>query len=157
MAIFSVFCFYVEDCENNTKNISDKYEKKYKEQIEEPRKNKKTIDYALTLHFQRRLLAQFYSDLAALRYERGFPRLRRKEVQQWFTPRDVKLLAILLHMVEPAKIGFKEASNIPPELSPQDDVPMNKLLYKLYKEAEGLVPRNKQTERAKIGKNGSGN
>jgi hypothetical protein len=35
-AIFSIFRFYVTDCENNIRAIASEYKKKYEEQIDKP-------------------------------------------------------------------------------------------------------------------------
>ncbi|MDR2052622.1 MAG: hypothetical protein LBP80_04330 [Treponema sp.] len=136
-AIFSIFRFYVEDCENCIANIAGKYEEKYKEEIEIPLKNKQTVDYAKTLHFQRRLLAHFFWNIAELRYERRFPGLSTRELRRWHTPQDTKLIAILLHMVEPAKAVFAKAGEVPEP--PEDDTPMNRLIGRLYEEAKEWV------------------
>jgi hypothetical protein len=77
-AILSIFRFYCKDCGNSTANIAEEYKNKYEEQIENPLKNKQTVDYANTLHFQRRLVSQFYWNMAELRYKRHFPRLSTK-------------------------------------------------------------------------------
>jgi hypothetical protein len=112
-AIFSIFSFYVTDCKNNIHAIAGEYKKKYEEQIGKPFGKGESINYAGTLHFQRRLIAQFYSDLARLRYEERFPRLSMKCLRQWFTPREATLLALILHMVKPAITVFKEARDVP--------------------------------------------
>jgi hypothetical protein len=134
-AIFSIFHFYVQDCKNNSDAIAGKYKEKYDGQIKEPLEKGKEINYSGTLHFQRRLVAQFYFDLARLRYE---DRLPVKHLREWFTPREVTLLAIILHMVEPAKTVFEEARDVPEPPDMEDEVLMNKWIYKLYEEAEGL-------------------
>ncbi|MDR2798126.1 MAG: hypothetical protein LBB80_07260, partial [Treponema sp.] len=119
-AIFAIFRFYVKDCHNNTAAMAGAYREKYKEQIEGPLTRGEAVDYANTLHFQRRLVAQFYWNMAVLRYERRFPRLSTKELILWFTPNDAKLLALLLHMAEPAKKVFEEALDVPEP--PEDEV-----------------------------------
>jgi hypothetical protein len=134
-AILSVFYFYGETCKRQMADIPAEYKKKYEEQVEKPLKEGKPVDYAHALHFQRRLVSQFYSDMATLRYKRHFPRLSTKDMRGWFTPNETKLLAILLHMVEPAKAVFEEAREVPEP--PQDDTPMNDLIYKLYEEVRG--------------------
>jgi hypothetical protein len=133
-AILSIFHFFVHDCKNDISNIDDEYEKKYKEQIKSKINSTEKIDFSKTLHFQRRLIAQFYFQLASLRYDYFFGRLSRKQLQIWCTPSEVKLLIIILHMAEPASKTFEEAGDIPEP--PEDEVPMNDLIYKLYQEIE---------------------
>jgi hypothetical protein len=131
-AIWAILHFFVHDCQNDVSNIHSKYIDKYEKQIvsQDPEK----IDFSKTLHFQRRLLAQFYSDMAMLRYEyRGF-RLSKRKLKDWFTPNEVKLLGILLYMAEPAKEVFIQAGDVT-EL-PDDDTPMNRWIKRLYDEVE---------------------
>jgi hypothetical protein len=91
-ATLSVFRFY----KDNSNDIDGKYKEIYDEQIKNKLKGKEHIDYSQTLHFQRRLIAQFYSNLAYLRYTMRFPRLSTKQLRYWFTPNEVKLLGIIL-------------------------------------------------------------
>jgi hypothetical protein len=134
-AIWAIFYFFTHDCKNDVSNIRSEYIDKYKKQIEN--RDSEKIDPAKTLHFQRRLLSQFYYDMAALRYEHRFPGLPKRKLKDWFTPNEVKLLSILLYMAEPAKEVFIQANNIPEP--PDDDIPMNRLIKRLYDEVEGLV------------------
>jgi len=133
-AILAIFRFYVKDCEKNVSNIVAKYETKYDEQIEKLFKANKEgkLDFSKTLHFQRRLVAQFYFNMASLRYDYRIGRLSKKNMKIWFTPGEIKLLGILLHMAEPASKVFEDAGEVPQPY--EDEVPMNKLIYKLYEE-----------------------
>jgi hypothetical protein len=135
-AILSIFHFYVFVCKCDAARIDNEYRKKYKKQIEEPLRNGEPVNYAKTLHFQRRLVSQFYSDMAMLRYNR--PRLSTNAMRKWFTPKEIQLLAILLYMVKPARAVFVEAGEVPEPPEPED-VPMNDLIYKLYEEVKTLV------------------
>ncbi|MDR1174227.1 MAG: hypothetical protein LBK83_01985 [Treponema sp.] len=139
-AILSVCHFYVHDCKNDVGNIAAKYREKYIAQIEDKLTNGEPIDYAHTLHFQRRLIAQFYYDMAYLRYNLHCPRLSKKQLQDWFTPSEVDLLAIILHMAGPAREVFEEACCVPDPLKKdENDVPMNKLLCDLYRDSKRWV------------------
>jgi hypothetical protein len=172
-AILSIFHFYKHDCGKNIENIGDKctipgeYRKKYGKQIGDKLGDKKQansspgdkepIDYAHTLHFQRRLIAQFYSNLAYHHYKRCiFTRITKKQLKYWFTPNEVQLLAIILHMVKPAKDTFEEAgdvSGLPEKLKNYEkDVPMNKLLHDLYKDSKQWMKskRNKNSTNCAI-------
>ncbi|GMO55338.1 MAG: hypothetical protein Ta2A_00070 [Treponemataceae bacterium] len=139
VAILAIFHFYTQTCKNNASKINDEYEKMYNKQIEEPLQPAKgmNVDFSQTLHFQRRLVAQFYSDFARLRYEYIFPRLPKKLLKTWFTENEVTLLQLLLLMAEPAGKVFENAKNVP-EPS-EDDVPMNQSIQKLYEEVRELV------------------
>jgi len=133
-AILAIFHFYTEDCKRNVSNIAAEYEKKYNEQIRGKLRARKEdeIDFSKTLHFQRRLVAQFYFHMASLRYDYHFVRLRSKQMKTWFTPGETNLLGIILHMAEPARRVFEDAVEVPQPY--EDEVPMNELIYKLYNE-----------------------
>ncbi|MDR1215849.1 MAG: hypothetical protein LBK25_04125 [Treponema sp.] len=149
VAILSVFRFYTRDCKSNIDRIVDEYKKKYKAQIGDPlARGETTINYSQTLHFQRRLISQFYYDMACLRYNECCPRLSTKQLLYWFTPREVPLLAIVLHMAKPSMEVFEKAENVPDpkyrlQCTSHDNkvLSMNEMLYKLYKEAKELVKK----------------
>jgi hypothetical protein len=132
-AILGVFHFYTHDCGNSVSNIGNAYHARYQKEsalhISQP---------AETLHFQRRLIAQYYYDMASLRYDYRFSRLTKKQLQHAFTPSETLLLSLILHMAEPASQVFERAENvIPPDEPGEDDAYMNKLLHRLYEETEG--------------------
>jgi len=148
-AILALFHFYVRECKEDINVISDKYKDKYNEEIEKylstidkdlhntnnPKNGDK--DFSNTLHFQRRMVAQFYFNMAVLRYKYSlFTRLSLRKMKMWFTSNDVKLLGIILHMAEPAGKMFIEAGDVPEP--PEDDVPMNQLIGKLYEGVKDL-------------------
>ena len=151
MAKLAIFDFFKNDCCNDVSNIHDEYIKKYKEQIEKPlarnreqEKNMehtelKAADYTNALHFQRRLLSQFYADVAKLRYK-CWPRLSTGDMQYWFTSNETTLLSLFLHMIKPAEAVFIKVDipEPPKQDSLKSDVQMNKLLYRLYKEVKNL-------------------
>jgi hypothetical protein len=132
-AILAIFHFFVHDCQNDISNIHSKYIEKYEKQIASH--NPEKIDFSKTLHFQRRLLAQFYSDMAMLHYEHRVFGLSKRKLKTWITPNEVKLLGLLLYMVEPAKLCFIQADDVTD--APDDDIPMNRLIKRLYDEVEG--------------------
>ena len=137
-AILAIFRFYNKDCERNVSKIAAAYKEKYNDQIEKKfqKGKEQEIDFSKTLHFQRRLVAQFYYHMALLRYDHRFIRLPTRYMKIWFTSSEVKLLGIILHMVEPARKVFEDAGEVPPPY--EDEVPMNKLIYKLYEEVRNL-------------------
>jgi hypothetical protein len=133
-AVLAVFHFFVHDCKNDVSNIYGEYIKKYNEQIGNFPSEK--IDFSKTLHFQRRLLSQFYTDMAELYCGYKFFDTSKRKLKNWFTPNEVKLLQILIYMVKPAKEVFVQADDIT-EL-PDDDTPMNRLLKRLYNTVEDM-------------------
>jgi hypothetical protein len=134
-AVLSIFHFFVADCNCDIAAIESEYIKKYTKQIEEPLKRGERVDYAGTLHFQRRLVFQFYSDMSMLRYKRCCPKLSTKDMRRWFTPKEVQLLTILLYMVKPARAVFEEADEVPEPPEPED-IFMYDPIYKLYEEVK---------------------
>lgn len=156
-AVLSIFHFFKYDCKENINNIEDEYIKKYNEQIDRKLKkktNKKwqrarlcknvilskienNIDYSQTLHFQRRLVAQFYFNMASLRYDFRLVRLPKKYMEIWFRLGDKKLLSIILHMAKAAEKIAIEIGTVP--YPPEDETPMNQMIYKLYEEVSECV------------------
>lgn len=152
-AVISVIHFYTDCCGSDIDKIEEKYIKRYEKEIapldkeqrinrcmqeledsnqQDTRYDKKELKD--TLHFQRRLLSQYYAQLAALRYQGGlFTRLSKKKVQEDFTAREAKLLCLLAHMNQAAKKTFTEY-----DISgmPYADDKQNVLLEKLYDEAQ---------------------
>jgi len=133
-AIHSLFHFYKNECQGNVANIKAKYLERYEKEINIPLQIGLTVNFSNALHFQRRMVAQFYFNMAVLRYQYRFSRLPVKVLKTWFTGNEVQLLSIILHMAEPANECFIKAGIVPEP--PEDDVPMNKLICKLYEETE---------------------
>jgi len=134
-AILALFHFYRNDCNCDTSKIEEKYKERYVNEVEPLLKKDKEADFSNTLHFQRRMVAQFYFDMAVLRLKHCcLTRLSSKKLKIWFTQNDLKLLSLILHMAEPARKEFIKVDGLS-EL-PNDDVPMNKLIRDLYKEVK---------------------
>ena len=126
-AIISVIAFYTNDCNSDIEMI----EKKYFERYETDKQNGK---YENSLHFQRRLLSQYYYQLAALRYQGGwFIRLSKKKVREDFTAREAKLLSLLSYMNKAAENIFTDYDIAG---MPYADDKQSTLLEKLYDEAQ---------------------
>jgi hypothetical protein len=133
-AIFCIFDFYEKDCRNNPDNIKNEYKKRFEIEIRNPIINKEKINPSLTLQFQRRLVAYFYWDLARLYYESWFPRLKKKKLYQMVELNERQLINLVLQMSEANAECFAKYENI--NEPPDDDVPMNQLLKRLYDETE---------------------
>jgi hypothetical protein len=137
-AILSIFDFYQHDCQCNHELIKEKYIDRYKNEIgDELRKllhERKLSNPAHTLHFQRRLVAYFYWDMAKLYVDSLFPRLTRKQIKQFIEPNERNLISLVLQMGEANKECFAQYENViePPD----DDVQMNQLIKRLYDKAE---------------------
>jgi hypothetical protein len=135
-AILALLHFFVKECNGDIKTINDKYHEKYKKQIKKHLK-KGNKSFSNTLHFQRRRVAQFYYSLARLRFDYGRCGLSNVDLKMWFTQNETKLLSVLLHLAKPASSVFIKTEIIPPPPQEQDEeVHMNKMLYKLYKETK---------------------
>jgi hypothetical protein len=135
VAILAIFHFFANDCNNDVLSIHDEYINNYKKEMGS--RPPEDIGFSKTLHFQRRMLSQFYSDMAMLHYRYRIFGLSKRELKAWFTPNEVKLLGILLYMAEPAKECFIEANDVTDV--PDDDIPMNHLIKRLYDEIEGVI------------------
>ena len=126
-AIIAVIDFYTKDCKSDVEMIEKEYVERYKT-------DKQSGKYENSLHFQRRLLSQYYYQLAALRYQDGwFTRLSKKKVREDFTAREAKLLSLLSYMNKAAETIFTEYDIAG---MPYADDKQNILLQKLYDEAQ---------------------
>jgi hypothetical protein len=131
-AVLEIIRFYIHDCGNDASKIEEAYKRHYEEEIGYLLREHKSIDFSKTLHFQRRKVSQFYIDMATLRYDQPWHLRLSDKQMRFFTQREAKLVAILLHMTKPAGDVFEEAAEVP---SPETDtVPMNQMLARLYNE-----------------------
>jgi hypothetical protein len=141
-AILSLFYFY-DECKRNKKDINCEYKKIYERQIKSKLPvitnlcaidNETTTDmkinFADTLHFQRRLAAQFYTDMADLYAEHSCYCSLIKKINNWFTPKELQLLKIILLLSKPSGDVFINV-DVSEEL-PDIDVQMYKSIRNLY-------------------------
>ena len=136
-AIYSLFSFYVNDCGNNPDNIHKKYVERFNREIKEPPARGEKIDPSKTLHFQRRLVAYFFWDLSRLYFESFFPSLKKKQLVKMVEAKERQLINLVLQMSEANAECFARCENITEP--PDDDVPMNQSLKRLYEKTEELA------------------
>lgn len=106
IAVQGIVEFFAVDCKYDVKNIKEAYERRFREDIKEIRE--KSPD--LCLHYQRRLLAQFYYqlDLCA-----RTPFIGKRRVRRDFTSREaniVRLLYLIGRAGDESDILFKDIS-----------------------------------------------
>jgi hypothetical protein len=136
-AIYCLFDFYKEDCRCNPERIGDEYKKRFDKEIKNHKEGKEKIEPSKTLQFQRRLVAQFYWDLAKLYFESRFPSLSRKYLLQMVGENERQLISLVLQMSEANDERFVKPENIVEP--PDDDVPMNQFLKRLYDKTGELI------------------
>ena len=109
-AVLSVTYFYTHDCNSDITKIEEKYTERYKKEVDSLLDNQKKEENRCenkienSLHFQRRLLSQYYYQLASLRYQGcGLTRLAKRKVRKDFTAREAKLLRLLIEMNKAAE------------------------------------------------------
>lgn len=107
IAVQGIVEFFAVDCKSDVKNIKQEYERRFREDIELGIRVKSP---ELCLHYQRRLLAQFYYqlDLCARTIFIGKRRVRRD-----FTRREadiVRLLYLMGREVDESDVLFKDIS-----------------------------------------------
>ena len=131
-AVYCIFKFYKEDCGDNPDRIEEKYVARFRKEIEEPmKKGAGGVDPSKTLHFQKRLVAYYFWDLARLYFESRFPAsLGKKRLLQMVEPSERKLISLVLQMGEASEKCFAKCENIADP--PDSDVPMNQSLKRLY-------------------------
>jgi hypothetical protein len=136
-AILAIFNFYKKDCKRNFSKIEEKYIKRYKKEVKpllkKVKKHQKPqkANFSNTLHFQRRMVEQFYKDMAALYFKHCcFTRLSKNKMKDWLTKNEVKLLNLIFRMQAPARKVFIKADNLPD--LPENNEPNENLIHKLY-------------------------
>ena len=138
-AVLSLFAFYNE-CQGNPELIKEKYGERYNAEIKSglgtPRRERPFAPDE-TLHFQRRLVAHFYWDLARLHLDKKFPRLSKKQIRQFIGENERNVMSIVLHMSEANEACFVKLDTVAGP--PDDDVAMNQLIKKLYEKTEDWV------------------
>lgn len=136
-AIYCLFYFYKNDCQDNPEKIREEYIKRFNKEISDHMPNGGKIKPSKTLQFQRRLVAYFYWDLAKLYFESRFPSLGRKKLAQMIEPNERQLISLVLQMSEVNAECFEKCENIidPPD----EDVPMNQFLKRLYDKTEEFI------------------
>jgi hypothetical protein len=148
-AIFSIFDFFVNDCDKNEKIIETKYLERYKREIKRPPRRYKRNKYRndcydphKTLHFKRRLVDYYFWLLADLRFNPDYRiKLPKKQLRKDFGENERFLLNIVQRMNIAAKSDeiWLDASSIDktdPDFPRDDKSPMARYRKKLYKEAK---------------------
>ncbi|MDE6746665.1 MAG: hypothetical protein K2J72_08520 [Oscillospiraceae bacterium] len=106
IAVQGIVEFFAVDCKSNVKNIKREYERRFREDIKEIREKSPE----LCLHYQRRLLAQFYYQLDLCARS---PFIGKRRVRRDFTSREadiVRLLYLMGSAVNESDILFKDIS-----------------------------------------------
>lgn len=139
-AMQSVILFYTETCGKNVTRIYDEYEKRYIEEVLHQKDHKTSED---VLHFQRRLLAQFFLDLEKCA-NTPFYFIGKARVQNDFTTGTKNLVKILYFM----DLAVNNP-NIYADISCEEKIPkssrikgMNKHLchmYEILKESKDYI------------------
>jgi hypothetical protein len=133
-AILSVMHFFTHDCKGKIDMIPNKFGERYDQEIRNELICGKKIDFDKTLHFQRRLIAYWYWQLASLRYDYGILGLSKRRLQKDFSSNESKLLSLIYHMGPAARDSFEDISNI---CEPEErEGPMDTYLYRIYEEAK---------------------
>lgn len=127
IAVQGIVKFFAVDCKSDVKNIKPEYERRFKEDIEKICEKSPE----LCLHYQRRLLAQFYYqlDLCARTIFIGKRRVRRD-----FTRREANIVRILYLMgreVDESDVLFKDISC--DERVPRSAKGLNRSLADMYR------------------------
>jgi len=140
-AVLSVTYFYTHDCNSDITKIEEKYTERYKKEVDSLLDNQKKEENRCenkienSLHFQRRLLSQYYYQLASLRYQGCWlTRLAKRKVRKDFTAREAKLLSLLSYMNKVAEKTFIEYDI--GDIHYITENKQNVLLEKLYDEAQ---------------------
>ncbi len=106
IAVQGIVEFFVRDCKSDVKNIKREYERRFEEDIKEIREKSPE----LCLHYQRRLLAQFFYQLDLCAHS---PFIGKRRVRRDFTSHEADILRLLYLMgmaVLDSDVLFKDIS-----------------------------------------------
>ena len=104
IAVQGIVEFFAVDCKSDVKNIKEEYERRFREDIEKIREKSPE----LCLHYQRRLLAQFYYQLDLCARS---PFIGKRRVRRDFTSREtdiVRLLYLMGSAADDSGVLFKD-------------------------------------------------
>ena len=138
-AVLSLFAFY-DECQGNPELIKERYRSRYDAEIKSglaALRRERPVALDETLHFQRRLVAHFYWDLARLHLDGSFPRLPKKQIRQFIGANERNVMSIVLQMSEANEACFVKLDTV--SEPPDDDVAMNQLIKQLYEKTEDWV------------------
>lgn len=129
IALQGVIQFFTKDCAGDMDRVKAEYKKRFIKEIEN---NPGKIDKENCLHFQRRLLAQFFWQLNQCAKP---GRIGRKRIIGDFTKSEAKLIKILIHMgqaIEEDPVLYKDLSSSALVKKPSHLRGQNKGLSELY-------------------------
>jgi hypothetical protein len=143
-AVLAIFDFYVNTCGGDVNRIEDEYINQYDREF--MTFGTPEFDPAKTLHFQRRLVDQYYWLMGELMFNKDRSvRLPEKELKQWITPNEPVLLNILFRMNKASERRFVNAENIPEYDGTGDDGLMDEIRNRFYKAALKWADRKRNT------------
>jgi hypothetical protein len=134
VAIMGLVDFYVFTCNRDISQIEKKYKELFDNEIGPGNKRNEKIPLKDTLHFKRRLLWQYYWQLATLRYEYFWGKLSRKRLRDNFTEKESQVIAVLYYTAHAARLMFDEIGDVQePE---EQDGKGEELMYRFYEESK---------------------
>jgi hypothetical protein len=121
--------FFVNECGNDMERVKEAYKRRFLQEIENKPGN---INKENCLHFQRRLLAQFFWQLNECANSHV---IKKSRIARDFTKGEAKLIKILIYMgeaVENDEIMFKDISSSAIVKKPEHIRGQNRSLSELY-------------------------
>ena len=130
VAVQGVIQFFTKDCKSDVERIKTEYKKRFDKEIEHPIDN--SVSSEQILHYQRRLLNQFYYELELCA---ATPLIGKRRVSRDFTKNEANIIKIVYFMnkaVEESPELYKDISTF--EHVPKSTVSngMNKYILRLY-------------------------
>jgi len=143
-AVHCIFDFYENDCLHDSCKIKAAYKKRFDDEIGDCMKNewRCRVEPSRTLHFQRRMVAYFFWDLARLCFEQKtypYSHLGNKKIEQMVGENEIRLIGVILDMNEASKERFVMKSL-------DEEEAMNEELKSLCEKAKGLLEQRKRTK-----------
>ena len=123
-AIMGVIFFFHEDCSCDVEKIKRKYTEWFNREFKNKRNDDNKLSNDQNLHYQRRLLTQFYYLLDQCARSRF---IGKKRVQKDFSSKEANLLKVLYYMNEAAS-----SDGIYMDISTADRIPPNAKSINVY-------------------------
>lgn len=130
VAVQGVIQFFTKDCKSDVERIKREYKKRFEEEIEYT--TEKTVSSDQILHYQRRLLNQFYYELELCA---ATPLIGKRRVSADFTKNEANIIKIIYFMNK----AVEESPELYKDISAFEHVPkstiskgMNKYILRLY-------------------------
>ena len=143
IAVKAICDFYIDDCNSDFNNIRAKYKERYVRDMKLVKYRR--INMKDTLHFQRRLVSQYYWHLENYFQSKKNEREIKKIAEQYFSKKEINIIAIVYEMnntVDKDETIYRKLKFVQDISIESDNVAlMNKNLLSLHKQFKEIFDK----------------